>query len=76
MAAPRGPQLPVYSRQADLVARMRGLDPERRWALAARFAELERPDTRIDIVRRIWERQMREAHRLLDRAAAPAPVLR
>jgi hypothetical protein len=55
---------------------MRGLDPAPRSVLAARFAELEAPDTRIDIVRAIWQRQMRAAHRVLDRAAAPERAAR
>jgi cation diffusion facilitator CzcD-associated flavoprotein CzcO len=76
LAGPRGPQLPVYTEQAELVARMRMLARERRAALAARFAEIETPDARIDIVRAIWQRQMRDAHRVLDRAAAPMPSLR
>ena len=71
LASPRGPQLPVYSQQAELVVRMRRLDPAPRSALAARFAELETPDTRIDIVRAIWLKQMRDAHRVLDRAGTP-----
>jgi Flavin-binding monooxygenase-like len=66
LAAPRGPQLPVYSEQAELVVRMLRLEPGRRATLAARFAELEAPDARIDIVRAIWQRQMRAAHRTLD----------
>jgi thioredoxin reductase len=70
LAGPRGPQLPVYSQQAELVVRMRRLDPGPRSALAARFAELEVPDTRIDIVRAIWTGQMRDAHRTLDQTAA------
>ena len=41
LAAPRGPQLPVYSRQAELVARMLRLDPARRSALAEHFAETD-----------------------------------
>lgn len=76
LAAPRGPQLPVYSEQAELVARMRAVEPERRSALAARFAELETPDARIDIVRAVWQRQLRAAHRVVDRAAAPSRVAR
>ena len=67
LAAPRGPQLPVYTEQAELVVRMLRLEASRRSALAARFAELEVPDGRIDIVRAIWQRQMRAAHRTLDR---------
>ena len=79
LAAPRGPQLPVYSEQTELVVRMRRLDPSRRAALAARFAELETPDARIDIVRAIWQRQMRQTGRTLDgleRASCPTPAPR
>lgn len=68
LAAPRGPQLPVYSTQTELVVRMLKLDPSRRNALAAHFAELDVPDTRIDIVRAIWNKQLKDAHKVLDRA--------
>ena len=71
LAAPRGPQLPVYSAQAELVTRMLRLPAERRSALAAHFAEVEVPDSRIDIVRALWNRQMRDAGKVLDRATAP-----
>jgi cation diffusion facilitator CzcD-associated flavoprotein CzcO len=74
LAAPRGPQLPVYSAQAELVVRMLRLDPARRSALAAHFAEIDVPDARIDIVRALWNRQLRDAHKALDRAARPAKV--
>ncbi|MDA0179854.1 NAD(P)/FAD-dependent oxidoreductase [Solirubrobacter phytolaccae] len=74
LAAPRGPQLPVYSTQTELVARMLRLEPERRSALAAHFAEIDVPDARIDIVRALWNRQMKDAHRALDAAAKPVPV--
>jgi hypothetical protein len=76
LAAPRGPQLPVYSTQAELVVRMLELDPARRSALAAHFAEIDVPDARIDIVRALWNKQMRDAHKTLDRAAQPARVAR
>jgi len=76
LAGPRGPQFPVYSEQAELVARMRAVDPVRRSALAAWFAEIETPDTRIDIVRAIWQRQLRAAQRTLDRMAARIPAAR
>ncbi len=76
LAAPRGPQLPVYSEQAELVVRMRALAPERRSALAARFAEVETPDARIDIVRADWQRQMRAAHRALDRLTTTTEATR
>ncbi len=71
LAAPRGPQLPVYSTQTELVVRMLKLDRARRTALAARFAELDVPDARIDIVRAIWNKQVSGAHRVLDRAGVP-----
>ena len=74
LAAPRGPQLPVYSAQAELVVRMLRLDPARRSALASHFAEIDVPDARIDIVRALWNRQLRDAHKALDRAARPAKV--
>jgi hypothetical protein len=76
LAAPRGPQLPVYSAQAELVARMIRLNPARRSALAAHFAEIEVPDARIDIVRAIWNKQLRDAHKALDRAARAVPAPR
>ena len=76
LAAPRGPQLPVYSAQAELVVRMLRLDPARRSALAAHFAEIDVPDARIDIVRALWNRQLRDAHKALDRAAQPVKVAR
>ena len=64
LAAPRGPQLPVYSEQTELVVRMLKLPAERRSALAAQFAEVDVPDTRIDIVRALWIKQMRDANKL------------
>jgi cation diffusion facilitator CzcD-associated flavoprotein CzcO len=76
LAAPRGPQLPVYSAQAELVARMRRLEPARRSALAARFADLETPDSRIDIVRAIWQRRLDDAHRTVERTARPERAAR
>jgi cation diffusion facilitator CzcD-associated flavoprotein CzcO len=66
LCGPRGPQAPVFSQQAALVARMLRIAPEQRAELAARFAASEPLDTRIDIVRAIWQRQMRRAHRALD----------
>lgn len=73
LAAPRGPQLPVYTAQAELIVRMLGLDPVRRSALAAHFAEIDVPDTRIDIVRALWNKQMKDAGKVLDRLGVPVP---
>jgi hypothetical protein len=52
------------------------LNPARRSALAAQFAEIEVPDARIDIVRAIWNKQLRDAHKALDRAARAVPAPR
>jgi thioredoxin reductase len=71
LAAPRGPQLPVYSDQAELIVRMLRLPEARRSALAAHFAEIDVPDARIDIVRSIWTRQMKDAAKAVDRSAVP-----
>jgi thioredoxin reductase len=69
LAAPRGPQLPVYSAQTELVVRMLELDPARRHALAAHFAEIDVPDARIDIVRAVWNKQIKDAGKALERSA-------
>jgi hypothetical protein len=69
LAAPRGPQLPVYSAQAELIVRMLALEPARRCALAAHFAEIDVPDARVDIVRAVWNKQMKDAGRTLERSA-------
>ena len=69
LAAPRGPQLPVYSAQTELIVRMLGLDDARRCALAAHFAEIDVPDARVDIVRPVWNKQMRDAGKALERSA-------
>jgi cation diffusion facilitator CzcD-associated flavoprotein CzcO len=69
LAAPRGPQLPVYSAQARLIAKF----------LAAGGApRFDRPEARIDIPRHEWQRDMDRAHRRVKRpprhALAPRPV--
>jgi hypothetical protein len=69
LAAPRGPQLPVYSAQTELIVRMLALEPARRCALAAHFAEIDVPDARIDIVRAVWNKQMKDAGKALERSA-------
>lgn len=67
LAAPRGPQLPVYSAQAKLVVRCLGLQQREDVALSAFFSGRQTPDSRIDIVRKEWQRQMDHTHRLLTR---------
>jgi thioredoxin reductase len=71
LAAPRGPQLPVYSAQTELVAKMVQLPAHERSQLAARFAAREQPAATIDVVRAIWSKQLAAAHRTVE-ALAPA----
>jgi len=76
LAAPRGPQLPVYSAQAKLIAKLLRADQ----SFAGSFDDRE---ARIDIPRHEWQRGMDRAHKRIDhilRAAtrplprrAPAP---
>jgi cation diffusion facilitator CzcD-associated flavoprotein CzcO len=70
LASPRGPQLPVYSAQARLVARMLGLEPALRRPLAELLAPAGAPDDRIDLMRSTWNKQMTAAGRILDAAEA------
>lgn len=64
LAAPRGPQLPVYSAQSRLVARLLRL-VEAGVDVAPVFGR-QQPDARIDIVRPVWNQQMRETARIVD----------
>jgi cation diffusion facilitator CzcD-associated flavoprotein CzcO len=64
LAAPRGPQLPVYSQQAKLVTRLLRLT-ESGVSPAGAF-DRQSPDDRIDIVRPIWNDQMRASARIVD----------
>lgn len=74
LAAPRGPQLPVYSAQAKLVAKMLRVTERGVNDLAARFARAEKPDTRIDIIRKMWMQQMTAAEKRVDAIAASLPA--
>ena len=81
LAAPRGPQLPVYSAQAHLIAKFLTAQERTRIALAASYAKTSPAEARIDIPRHEWQRDMDRAHRRIDRilrrtetrAAAPHP---
>ncbi len=72
LAAPRGAQLPVYSAQAKLVARMIRLAPSLERPLAELLERAGPPDDRIDILRPIWIKQMKAASRVLDAAEQQA----
>ena len=68
LAAPRGPQLPVYSAQTRLVAKL--LTAQERdggFAASALYARSSRPEARIDVPRHEWQRDMERAHRRIDR---------
>jgi hypothetical protein len=73
LAAPRGPQLPVYSAQARLIARFLTAQERAPIPLSARFARSSRPEARIDIPRHEWARDMRRAERRIGRILRRAP---
>ncbi|MFT3660178.1 MAG: NAD(P)-binding domain-containing protein [Gordonia sp. (in: high G+C Gram-positive bacteria)] len=78
LIAPRGPQIPIYGVQSKLVLDMIALQEQAGplgMALANYFSVMQEAELRIDIVRAIWEEQMRDTERLLrSLAATPAPV--
>jgi cation diffusion facilitator CzcD-associated flavoprotein CzcO len=63
LAAPRGPQLPVYSDQSAVIMDM--LDRQERMdePLADVFTRTDRPEARIDLVRAVWNGQMEATRR-------------
>ena len=71
LVAPRGPQLPVYSAQSELIMDM--LDRQERMdrSLADVFSAVDTPEARIDIVRAHWNGQMEAARRRLRALGAP-----
>jgi cation diffusion facilitator CzcD-associated flavoprotein CzcO len=76
LAAPRGPQIPVYGMQAKLAIRMIALHEaagEHGAAVQAYLAGLQQADDRIDIVRNVWNDQMADTERLLDAYAVIRP---
>jgi Flavin-binding monooxygenase-like len=67
LAAPRGPQLPVYSAQARLIASFLTAQERTRIELSARLARSSRPESRIDIPRHEWTRDMHRTRRRMAR---------
>jgi cation diffusion facilitator CzcD-associated flavoprotein CzcO len=67
LAAPRGPQLPVYSAQARLIAKFLTAQENADIALSDLYARSSRPESRIDIPRHEWQRDMTRTHRRIDR---------
>jgi cation diffusion facilitator CzcD-associated flavoprotein CzcO len=73
MAAPRGPQIPVYGVQAKLAIRMIALHEAASGGfagVATYLGGLQDDEHRIDIVRAVWEEQMTDTGRLLDALGA------
>ena len=74
LAAPRGPQLPVYSAQARLIAKFLSVQEREPTPLSAIFARTSRPESRIDIPRHEWERDMDRARRRIARILRRGPT--
>lgn len=75
LIAPRGPQIPVYGEQAELITQMIALHEEAGpggLALAAHFARVQDPEMRIDVVRAAWNEQMADTRRRLATLAGGA----
>ncbi len=66
LGAPRGPQWPVYCEQTRLVMRFLTLRERGMQGLAAKFAQLQPADSRIDIVKREWLSNYQDTQRQLD----------
>ena len=76
LAAPRGPQLPAYSAQARLVAKLLAAqERDAGFAASALYTRSSRPEARIDVPRHEWQRDMDRTHRRIDRVLRrPRPV--
>jgi cation diffusion facilitator CzcD-associated flavoprotein CzcO len=74
LAAPRGPQLPVYSAQARLVAKFLTAQERAGTALSRLYTGSSRPESRIDIPRHEWQHDMRRAQRRIDRILRRTPT--
>lgn len=68
LIGPRGPQIPVYGMQTGLILEMIDLHDAHApdgLSLAAYFASLQEPETRIDVVRATWNDQIADTRRIL-----------
>jgi cation diffusion facilitator CzcD-associated flavoprotein CzcO len=74
LAAPRGPQLPVYSAQARLIAKFLTAQERAGIALSALYTRSSRPESRIDIPRDEWQRDMDRTRRRIDRILRRTPA--
>ena len=73
LAAPRGPQLPVYSAQTRLVAKFLRAHERGAGALVEQLGRGTKPESRIDIPRHEWTRDMTRAHKRIDRILRGRP---
>lgn len=74
LVAPRGPQLPVYSDQSELIVEMLELQERMDRALVDVFTEVDDPENRIDIVRAHWNDQMDSTRKRLRSLETQAPT--
>ncbi len=77
MSAPRGAQMPPYSYETRMVDKMLQLDAIEGAGWARELFDRQEPDSRIDIVRGSWAKQMSQTNDLLDhrlKTAAPREV--
>jgi cation diffusion facilitator CzcD-associated flavoprotein CzcO len=68
LVGPRGPQFPVYTAQARLITKFiaaHGRAPGGSAGLSSALAALDPADSRIDIVRPVWQAQLDRAERLV-----------
>jgi hypothetical protein len=65
LCAPRGPQLPVYSAQSEVIMDMLDQQEQLDRPLVDTFSAEDRPERRIDIVRADWNAQMDRTRRRL-----------
>jgi cation diffusion facilitator CzcD-associated flavoprotein CzcO len=74
LAAPRGPQLPVYSAQARLIAKFLSAQERSRVSLSALYTRCSRAEARIDIPRHEWQRDVDRTRRRIDRILRRTPT--
>jgi cation diffusion facilitator CzcD-associated flavoprotein CzcO len=74
LAAPRGPQLPVYSAQARLIAKFLTAEERTDVGLSDLYTRSSRPEARIDIPRHEWQRDMDRTRRGIDRMLRRKPT--
>jgi hypothetical protein len=65
LCAPRGPQLPVYSTQSEVIMEMLDRQEQMDRPLVDMFSASDAPERRIDLVRAHWNQQMEATRRRL-----------